>query len=146
MDPINILHSDHQKFLTLFDQIDKTTDDMPDERRELYLKLELIMTLHMLSEERVFYKELLAIPEVKDTIKKSYESHHFVDVALHELKVTSYKSETWLPKFQAIRDNILSHMEDEEEYLFPKVRELLTQEQLTNIADKMLTYRQEVTH
>jgi iron-sulfur cluster repair protein YtfE (RIC family) len=138
MDPTAILHSDHQKFITLFSQIEHAS---PDERRELYLRLELILTLHMLSEERIFYQELLNQPDVADVIKKSYQSHHLVDVATHELKTLSYTHEQWLPKFQAIRDNILTHMAEEENLLFPMLKVTLSETQLMAIGDKMLDYR-----
>ncbi len=139
MDPIAILHSDHQKFISLFSEIEHAK---PEDRRELYLRLELILTLHMLSEERIFYHELLSQAEVADTIKKSYQSHHLVDVATHELKTIAYTSERWLAEFQAIRDNILSHMAEEENFLFPKLREILTSSQLATIGESMTSYRQ----
>lgn len=146
MNAIDTLHSDHQKFLKLFSEIESTPKTMPDERHELYLRFELILTLHMLSEERVFYKALLELPEISDVIKKSYESHHLINVATHELKLTPYSSDKWLPKFQAIRDNILAHMAEEENYLFPKVRELLPELKLLEIAEKMAKFREDVIY
>jgi len=146
MDPIAMLHSDHQKFLNLFSQIENTSHDIPEQRRELYLRLELILTIHMLSEERIFYKDLLNKQDVADIIRKSYESHHFVDVATHELKTIPYGSEKWLPKFQAIRDNILAHMAEEENYVFPKLREILPATELLTLGEKMLAYREVLLH
>lgn len=146
MDPIHTLHNDHQKFLTLFSQIEKTHADTPELRRELYLRFELIFTLHTLGEEHVFYKELLPIPAIAEVIKKSYESHHLIDMARHELKATAYSSENWLPKFQAIRDTILAHMAEEENFLFPQLREILTQQQRLAIGERMTAYRQTLIH
>lgn len=146
MDPMHTLYNDHQKFLTLFSQIEKTHADTPELRRELYLRFELIFTVHTLVEEHVFYKELLSIIAIAEIIKKSYESHHLVDIAMRELKATPYSSENWLPKFQAIRDTILSHVAEEENFLFPQLRESLTQQQLLAIAEKMTAYRQNLIH
>ncbi|MDF2867303.1 MAG: hemerythrin [Gammaproteobacteria bacterium] len=146
MDPIQLLHSDHQKFLALFSQIETTTIDSIEERLELHLRLELLLALHMLSEERIFYKPLLTLPEITDMIKKNYEAHHAINIAIHELKITPYQSEHWLPKFQAIRDTMLSDMAEKENFLFPKLREILSQAQLLAIGEKMAAYRQTLIH
>ena len=139
MNAITILKEDHQKFLKLFDKIEQNTEQ--NKRDIFFQQLQLTITTHMLSEERVFYPAVKRYSEIADVIDKSFQSHHFVNVGLKELHTTPFDSETWLPKFQAIRDSIITHMCDEENCLFPKVMELMDLPQLESLGNDILKLR-----
>lgn len=143
MNAITILRADHQQFLELFEQLDQTTDN--DKNREiLFQRFEFIFTTHTLNEEKIFYPAVQALAEFKALIDKSYQSHHIVDVGLKELHTIKFNNPDWLPTFRAIRDSILTHMQEEEEVLFPQLEGVMKAAQLAALGQEIAALRRQV--
>lgn len=144
MNAIDILRKDHESFLVLFKKIDATKDS--DENREVwYQQFEYLFTLHTLNEEHLFYPAARELTVIKELIDKSYQSHHIVDMGLKELHTVRFRSSEWKPKFQAIRDAILTHLYEEEDVIFPKAAELIEPGKLEAVGRQILQLRNRLT-
>ena len=72
---------------------------------------------------------------------EAYEEHDVVDTILGELERTPVDDETWKAKLSVMRENILHHIEEEEEEMFGQVRKLFDAEKLESLGDQMRTIK-----
>lgn len=143
MNAIQIFHADHKKLLDLFSKIVETTEQCLDLREHYFKEFELLMDIHFISEENIFYKRLITNPRFTQVIEKSYQVHHFGEIARQELRKLSFKDREWKPKFEALRDNIIQHLQEEEQVIYPKVLELYGEEELRDLGKEILEVRKE---
>ena len=72
---------------------------------------------------------------------EAYEEHDVVDTILAELERTPVDDETWKAKLTVMRENLLHHIEEEEEEMFGQVRELFDKAMLDSLGEQMRTIK-----
>jgi hypothetical protein len=76
--------------------------------------------------EEVFYPAMQKYEELKDMVLESIEEHKQVKTLLREMDNLKSDSEKFEPKHSVLTENVEHHAEEEEEEkMFPKVRELV---------------------
>ena len=65
------------------------------------------------------------------------EEHDVVDTIFGELEQTPFDDETWHAKLTVMQENLLHHIEEEENEMFPKVRKLFDKETLESLGQQM---------
>ena len=128
----DILAAEHEATLVLFDKI-LATDDSQSVKRALMIKqLTHALDKHAHEEEHVVYPALRAANDAHDADLLEGE-HGYVKTYLFELNEMEKGSPDFLPKVREFRDMISRHAKMEEEQVFPRLKQGLTEEQNAHI-------------
>ena len=137
MDGLTLLKEDHARIKRMLAEGEETTERAQKTRTELFERLKATMTTHEAMEEQVLYPALKQHPKSKDIALEGYEEHHVVDEIFEELEQTAPTDDTWAAKFKVAKENIEHHMEEEETEMFPKARQVFSEEELEQMGSKM---------
>ena len=139
MDALELLKSDHDKVRGLFEQFRsaKEADDVERLGRvqqEIFTELEV----HIGIEEDVFYPEAEQVgEEAEELVKEGVEEHHVVKVLMEEILALSPDDDAWVAKMTVLIENVEHHAEEEEEELFPQLRETFGDERLERMGEQL---------
>ena len=142
MDAIGLLKNDHKLVKKMIAEGEETTERAEKTRTELFARLKSELEIHERIEEEVLYPALRDNPRSEEIAYEAYEEHHVVDVILEELEMTPTSSPEWLAKFTVAKENLEHHIEEEEGELFPKARQILSEEELEQMGARMQEIKQ----
>jgi hypothetical protein len=141
---IELLEDDHKKVKKLLEQGDDTTENAVKTRTELFAKIKREMEIHEAIEEEIFYPALKEHPKAKEIVLEGYEEHHVVDQIMSELGATDVEDERWGAKFSVMKENIEHHIEEEEDDMFKKARDVFSGEELDALGERMEARKKEL--
>ena len=141
MDALTLLKDDHKRIRKLLSDGEDTTERARVGRTEIFTKLADVLKVHERREEEVLYPALKAHEKAKDIVLEGYEEHHVADVILAELSGTEVTDEVWAAKFAVLKENLEHHIEEEEGEMFRKARQLLSDEELESLGERMAAIR-----
>jgi hemerythrin superfamily protein len=95
------------------------------------------LTLHIASEEQIFYPAVRA-KRTEDILLESLEEHLSLKRLLADLLELEPSEQTFEPKFKVLKEQAEHHHKEEEEHLFPKVTKLLDAAHRAELGRKML--------
>jgi len=130
------LAAEHQATLAIFDKIEATDDNQTSTRSHLLMKLKYALTKHAHQEESVIYPALREANSAHDADTLNSE-HGYIKTYLYELENMSNDSPEWLARVRDFRSMIQEHMRMEEDEVFPKFRNSLTEAQNAKITAMM---------
>ena len=135
MDALEILKQDHQKVKGLF----KETEEAGEKKqKQVFERIKTELETHTHIEESVFYPAMQKHEELKDMVLESLEEHKQVKTLLREMDNLAADSEKFEPKLKVLKENVEHHAEEEEEEkMFPKVRELLNKAELEQLGQEL---------
>ena len=134
MDAITTLRNDHREVERLFKEALKTDDEA--RLQDLGARIIQQLSIHAAIEEQVFYPAVLqALPRLQRALVKSLEAHHAAKTMLAEVDRLTSASDRYKAKLEVLIDNVRHHVEEEEQELFPKVRDALRPKDLNEIGD-----------
>ncbi|SCL45621.1 Hemerythrin HHE cation binding domain-containing protein [Micromonospora citrea] len=141
-DAIVVLKEDHKEMRRLFKAFQDAEDGPAAQRQKLVSEILEALTVHTYLENEVMYPEVRKLlPDLEDDILESYEEHHVADVLCAELFTMDADDERFNAKTTVLIENVLHHVEEEEQEWFPKVREALGRKQLQEIGERMIELR-----
>jgi len=130
------LKEDHQKVKELFEEAESTEDEK--EKRKLFDEIQTELETHARIEETVFYPAMEKREELKDMVLESIEEHKQIKTLLKEIDNLKSDSEKFEPKLKVLMENVEHHAEEEEEgKMFPKVRQLFSQQDLESLGQEL---------
>ena len=135
-DWFDALKTEHAMTLTIFDKIEATDDSQTGQRSALLAKLKYALSKHAIQEEMVIYPALRQANHSGEADHLS-EDHGYVKTYLYELETMPKDSPEWLARVRDFRQMIQGHMAEEENDVFPRFRELLSEEQNSRITAMM---------
>lgn len=141
MDALALLKKDHDQVKKLLKDLDDTTDRAIKTRQDLFERLKFSLTVHEQMEEAVLYPALKEHAETKEIVLEAYEEHDVVDTILRELEQTPFDDETWHAKLTVMRENLLHHIQEEEDEMFGQVRRLFDKATLESLGEQMRTIK-----
>lgn len=141
MDALALLKKDHDQVKKLLKDLDDTTDRAIKTRQDLFERLKFSLTVHEQMEEAVLYPALKEHAETKEIVLEAYEEHDVVDTILGELEQTPFDDETWHAKLTVMRENLLHHIQEEEDEMFGQVRRLFDKATLESLGEQMRTIK-----
>ena len=143
MDAIRLLKDDHKVVERLFKDFEKAGDEAYTEKRATVDRIIEELSKHAAIEEQLFYPVVRAtVPEAQDITLESLEEHHIVKWVLSELDGMDPRAERFDAKVTVLIENVRHHVEEEEQELFPKVRDELGRNALNDLGDAMATAKQ----
>ena len=143
MDALALLKKDHDQVKKMLKDLDDTTDRAIKTRQDLFERLKFSLTVHEQMEEAVLYPALKEHAETKEIVLEAYEEHDVVDTILGELEQTPFDDETWHAKLTVMRENLLHHIQEEEDEMFRQVRRLFDKATLESLGEQMRTIKAE---
>ena len=143
MDALSLLKLDHDKVKGVITQIEETTARATKKREELFQGLVDDLTVHERIEEEIFYPTVGKHEKAKDIVLESYVEHEVVDDLTDEISTLEADDDKWLPTFKVFKENLEHHITEEEDELFPKVREIFSKEELQEIGGQMAALKEQ---
>lgn len=138
-DVIAELTADHREVESLFQRIESLPSGHQD-RRKLADEMTIELVRHSVAEEQYLY------PAVRKHIEgggamanKEIADHGRVEEALKHLEGCSVDDPEFDQTYMTVKSEVTSHIEDEENNLFPKLRQACGQDVLDQLGDKIRT-------
>jgi hemerythrin superfamily protein len=122
MDAIDLLVRQHREMEAAFKEVLAASDD--GAVKALFDDVADHLTLHLASEEEVFYPAVKA-RRTEDILLESLEEHLSLKRFLTDLLALEPADRTFEAKFKVLKEQAEHHHKEEEEHLFPKVEKLL---------------------
>lgn len=140
-DAIKLLKEDHKRVRTLLDELTHTSDRAEKKRHKLLLEIELELEVHTAIEEEIFYPAFKHAAKRKNDTALYYEAreeHHVLsDVVVPELEEARIDGPEFAGKAHLLNELVRHHVEEEENELFPRARELLSSDELQDLGARM---------
>ena len=141
-DAITMLKEEHKTVERLFKRFEKAGGRAHVEKRDIVDRIVEALSVHAAIEEQVFYPVVRAtVPGVEDQTLESLEEHHIVKWVLSELDSLSPTDERFDAKVTVLIENVRHHVEEEEQDLFPMVRNGLGRDSLSDVGKVMAEAR-----
>jgi hemerythrin superfamily protein len=138
MDAITLLKDDHKTVEQLFKRFEKAGDRAFVEQRQIVDRIIEELSIHAAVEEQLFYPVIRAtVPDTDDLALESLEEHHIVKWVLAELDSMAPEDERFAAKVTVLIENVRHHVKEEEDELFPMVRDELGRNALSDLGDAM---------
>lgn len=142
-DLFELLREDHDRIRRYFQVISDPEDARSADRKELFLRLEEELLLHMEAEERFFYTALERRDELRQRVLENYEEHQVAKLLIGAFTSLASDDARWRAKLTVLRRLIDRHMNEEELELFAIAKEVLSPEQVQGIAVKVQELKSE---
>jgi hemerythrin superfamily protein len=127
-----ILTAEHDEALALFDKMLATDQTQTFKRKMLFMKLCHALDKHAHEEEMVVYPALRDDGQAGDADHLESE-HGYIKTFIFELSEMGTDAPNWLEKVRDFRQLVSEHAHMEEEKVFPKFKQSMTQEQNAHI-------------
>ncbi len=127
-----VLATEHDMTLAIFDKMLATDETQTFKRSMLLMKLTHALDKHAHEEEMVVYPALREANEAHDADVLEGE-HGYVKTFIYELNQMGTDAPNWLEKVREFRALVQKHAHMEEEQVFPRFKERLSEEQNAKI-------------
>jgi hemerythrin superfamily protein len=127
-----ILTAEHELALTIFDKMLATDESQTFKRKMLLMKLTHALDKHAHQEEMVVYPALREANEAHDADLLEGE-HGYVKTFIYELNRLGADAPNWLEKVREFKAFLSKHIKMEEEQVFPRFKQGMSEEQNANI-------------
>ena len=132
MDAIQLLKDDHQKVEKIFSSMERK-----ENRQRLFPELDRELTVHATIEEQIFYPAAREAEPTRDLVLESIEEHKQIKMVLADLEQKDKTTDEWGAALKVLKEDVMHHVGEEEGELFPKVKKVLSKDQLDDLGTRM---------
>jgi hemerythrin-like domain-containing protein len=137
-DAIAVLKADHRQVEQLFKRFEKAGDGAFRSKRVLVDSMIEDLSRHAAIEELVFYSAVRReVTGAEKDVLEALEEHHLVKVSLRELEDLDASDERFGAKVTVLIEHVRHHVKEEEQELFPDVRDRLGARRLQELGDEL---------
>jgi len=139
MDAIELLTQDHNEVRSLFEQFKSAHEaEDTDRMKEVAGKVFAELDVHTTIEEEIFYPAVRGEDdELDESVDEGLQEHHVVDVLMNEMRDLEAGDDEWVAKMTVLIENVEHHADEEEEEMFPEVREQLGEERIQQLGRQL---------
>lgn len=149
---MELLLADHQRIRALYDELKSECDlDMIHEATcfNLFRTLKALVVAHSKAEEFTLYglfenADDSSRRELGHFSYEGYEEHDLIDFLMKEMGTSEEINLQWRARLKVLIDLLEHHLQEEEGEFFPKVRQVIEREELTNLAIVYARERDEI--
>lgn len=135
-DVLELLTMQHDEVDELLGQIEDSDD--PGKKAELFNELADKLAAHATVEEKLFYPTVMA-KQTEDLLLESTEEHLSVKRILADMLSLDVEDAHFDAKLSVLKEQVRHHAREEEEgELFPKVRKMLSKDELAALGNDCL--------
>ena len=128
-DAIRMLTNDHRTVDGLLARARSDASVIEEIRNEL--------EVHARLEEEIFYPAVRQALKDREMVDEALHEHNEVREAVDELAAMDQDDEDYAAKLDDLKSKVQHHVKEEEGEMFPQAREVLTQQQLTQLGTQM---------
>ena len=133
---LELLRTQHEEVESLIEKIENTDDAR--EKQALFVEMADKLAAHSTIEEKIFYPSVMD-RKTREALVESTEEHLSVKRLLADMMELDVEDEHFDAKLSVMKEQIRHHAHDEEEdTLFPKVRRLMSADELAALGNEML--------
>jgi hemerythrin-like domain-containing protein len=129
-----LLKQQHDEVKELFKRFEAAEDE--SEKQELFEQIADDFAAHGEIEEKIFYPAVY-VGQLKENLQEAVEEHLAAKRVVADLLEMEPSDEQFDPKMKVLKELIEHHVEEEEEELFPLVRQNFAREELESLGDQM---------
>ena len=129
MNAIELLEKQHKEVKGLLDKCEKAEGE---EKRALFEKIADDLAIHAAIEEQHFYPATKAA-RTEELLHEAVEEHLSVKRIIADLLEMEPSDAQFDAKIQVLKEQVEHHVEEEEGELFPKVKKLLSEDDLDDL-------------
>jgi len=126
---IDLLETQHKEVKALFKKIE---DAKGDEKSELFERIADDLAVHATIEEKHFYPATKAA-RTGELLQEAVEEHLSVKRIIADLLEMNIDDSQFDAKITVLQEQVEHHVEEEEGELFPKVKKLLSEDELEDL-------------
>ena len=141
MSAIDLLESQHREVEKLFTQIEKAKGD--DKKTRLFEEIADKLAVHAAIEEHHFYPAVKA-KRTEDILLEALEEHLAMKRTLADIMKIDASDDTFDAKVKVLKEQVEHHVEEEETDLFPKVKKILSADELDALEQEMVAEQAEM--
>jgi hypothetical protein len=135
IDALELLRSQHDEVESLIEDIENADGE---EKRQLFIEMADKLAAHSTIEEKIFYPAVMA-QNTRELLLESTEEHLSVKRILADMMELDAGDEHFDAKLTVLKEQVRHHAHDEEEkILFPKVKRLMSKDQLAGLGNDLL--------
>ena len=137
-DAISLLKADHVRIKSVLSDMQKATTEA--RRTALVEQAEQLLKQHTTLEEQVFYpafREAAKSDRDRRMFHEATEEHHTVDLVLPEVRASRHEPNVFAARAKVLRELVTHHIEEEQEQMFPRARQLLSEPELRELGNEM---------
>ncbi|HTH15725.1 MAG TPA: hemerythrin domain-containing protein [Magnetospirillum sp.] len=138
MNVLEVLHDDHTIVERLFSDILRTSSADKARRETLFQALKEALIKHAHAEEKVFYPLLINKKPSHDMVEHGLSEHHQVEKLLSDIQKIPADSDDWFDSVESLHGKVKEHVQEEENDVFPKARQLLGEGELNQITERFM--------
>ena len=136
MNALELLKQQHDEVDELIADIEETDD--ADEKGQLFDELADKLAAHSKIEETIFYPAVMA-KQTEEILLESAEEHLAIKRVLADMLELDVEDEHFDAKLSVMKEQIEHHAREEEEgELFPKVKKLMSADELEGLGGEMM--------
>lgn len=141
-DIYSAIKSDHDRHRELLDRIGDTSGASEDRKaawREFYCDVKS----HAAAEEETFYSKLISKTWGQDSARHSVHEHQQLDDIMEELNGMDMSEGAWLTKFKTLRHDYEHHIDEEEDEVFARAREVIPEDEIEGYGTRFLKRKEQ---
>lgn len=128
------IRKDHDNHRELLNRIAETSGDSA-ERRAAWDSFYHDVKSHAAAEEETFYSKLISETWGQDAARHSVHEHQQLDDLMEELREMDMSEGAWLQKFKTLKHEYEHHMDEEENEVFTRAKEIIPESELKGYAE-----------
>ncbi|KIN63237.1 Hemerythrin [Sulfitobacter noctilucicola] len=136
------IKADHDEHRTLLNTLAETSGDS-EERQKAWDSFYHDVKSHAAAEEETFYSKLISETWGQDAARHSVHEHQQLDDLMEELNEMDMSSPGWLTKFKTLKHDYEHHMDEEEDEVFTRAREVIGAEKNNDFGAKFEARKKE---
>ncbi|WP_417808594.1 hemerythrin domain-containing protein [Thioclava sp.] len=129
------IKADHDHHRDLMAKIAKT-EGASEDRKKAWDAFYYDIKSHAAAEEETFYSKLMSKTWGQDAARHSVEEHAELDNLLDELNEMDMASSGWLNKFNKLQHDYNHHMDEEEDEIFARAKEVIDASEIEGYGEK----------
>jgi iron-sulfur cluster repair protein YtfE (RIC family) len=134
VDPFERLVHEHERIAAVLQEMENATEVSIAERTRLLLTLKRLLSKHSMAEEDIVYPLLHDEAGDAEGSMRLYSEHADMKIHLYEIEQLIKRDEPWNARVRSLRELILSHVHEEEEVVFPKLRRALDSQRTAQLS------------
>ncbi|MGH7391292.1 MAG: hemerythrin domain-containing protein [Candidatus Rokuibacteriota bacterium] len=145
MNAIQLLKNEHEKAKGAFGQIQAAS---PDQRAQLWAKLEPELKVHEQIEEAALYGPVAQEVGTKDQTLKEWQAHHHEEVMeaealIQEIGGLDPTADEWMERVEELQETLEHHIQEEEGDIWPRIQQAWDQSKLEHAGQQMETLKRQ---
>jgi iron-sulfur cluster repair protein YtfE (RIC family) len=133
------LRNEHENLKSLFNKYNTPNERNGNGKKELFNDIQRDLLLHSQMEIEIFYPALSGTSSTTavDLVAAAMQEHSAIEKSLQELNAIAPSDRSFETKMNALIDEVMRHIEKEEEEIFEEARQNLSEYRLEELGLEM---------